>query len=78
MSKKHKHECAGTEAWCHARGCRNRIEWGTRKWTARWVSVWVESERQSFDACSMGCAEKIETGSYVVERKLVSKTREQR
>lgn len=64
-----KHKLEGTEVWCHARGCRGRIEWGTREWTRRWVSVWVKEDNTSYDVCSLECARKIEAGHYVKERK---------
>lgn len=65
-----KHELEGTEVWCQARGCSSRVMWGSREWTAKWVSVWVETERCSFDSCSDLCSEKIEKGRYVKKKKI--------
>lgn len=45
--------------FCRASACESKIMWGSSKWTKQWVSVWVESKRRSYDACSIECADNI-------------------
>lgn len=64
-----KHPRAGTVVVCHARGCRNRVEWGTKQWTANWSYVWVEEANMLLDSCSRECSAKIRGGSYFAKKR---------